>query len=65
MITITEQFKLTGNRCEYALCINDEIITTFKHSRIGSMGDCLRAAAGAYDTYEQSVIVNRYLDGGR
>jgi hypothetical protein len=65
MITIAEQIKLPGNRCEYALCINDDIIATFEHSRISSLGDCLRAAAGAYDTYEQSVIVNRYLDGGR
>ncbi len=65
MITIHEQEKLAGNQCAYALCINDEVIATFEHSRISSLGDCLRAAAGAYDTYEQSVIVNRYLDGGR
>jgi len=51
--------------CEYELRINREVITTFNHNRTENLAVCLRKAADAYDTYEQSVIVNRYLDGGR
>lgn len=49
MIAIINQGGDMSGECEYRIQINNELITTFKHSRPDGLAECLRKAADAVE----------------
>lgn len=56
MIAIINQGGDMSGECEYRVQINNELITTFKHSRPDGLAECLRKAADAVENQREEHI---------